>query len=123
VLHAHAGRRRHRRLLAACHAVRQAAATVAAILLLGRYVFGPLLRSAVRTGSRELIMAITLLIVIGISAVTSAVGLSGALGAFMACCSATANTAITSRSIWSPSRACCSAFSLSRSAAASICAW
>jgi CPA2 family monovalent cation:H+ antiporter-2 len=62
----------------------QAAATVAAILLLGRYVFGPLLRSAVRTGSRDLIMAITLLIVIGISAATSVAGLSGALGAFMA---------------------------------------
>jgi CPA2 family monovalent cation:H+ antiporter-2 len=62
----------------------QAAATVAAILLLGRYIFGPLLRSAVRTGSRDLIMAITLLIVIGISAATASVGLSGALGAFMA---------------------------------------
>ena len=42
------------------------------------------MRSAARTGSRELIMAITLVIVVGISAATGASGLSVALGAFLA---------------------------------------
>ena len=42
------------------------------------------MRSAGRTGSRELIMAITLVIVVGISVVTGASGLSLALGAFIA---------------------------------------
>lgn len=62
----------------------QALAVVGAIMLAGRYLFTPLLRSAARTGSRDLIMAITLLIVIGISAVTGSAGLSYALGAFLA---------------------------------------
>jgi CPA2 family monovalent cation:H+ antiporter-2 len=42
------------------------------------------MRSAARTGSRELIMAISLTIVVGISAATGASGLSIALGAFLA---------------------------------------
>jgi CPA2 family monovalent cation:H+ antiporter-2 len=42
------------------------------------------MRSAASTGSRELIMAITLTIVVGISAATGASGLSVALGAFLA---------------------------------------
>jgi CPA2 family monovalent cation:H+ antiporter-2 len=57
---------------------------VAAIMLAGRYVVRPLLSIAGATGSRDLIMAITLLIVIGISAATGAAGLSAALGAFLA---------------------------------------
>ncbi len=62
----------------------QAIAAVAIIMVAGRYVVRPLLDSAARTGSRDLIMAITLLIVIGISAATGAAGLSIALGAFVA---------------------------------------
>ncbi len=62
----------------------QALAAVAVIMVAGRYVMRPLLHSAARTGSRELIMAITLLIVVGISATTHAFGLSVALGAFLA---------------------------------------
>jgi CPA2 family monovalent cation:H+ antiporter-2 len=62
----------------------QAFAAVAIIMLVGRYVVTPLMRSAARTGSRELIMAITLTIVVGISAATGASGLSVALGAFLA---------------------------------------
>ena len=54
------------------------------IMVVGKYVVTPLLRSAARTGSRELIMAITLVIVVGISATTGASGLSIALGAFLA---------------------------------------
>ncbi|MGE3988493.1 cation:proton antiporter [Pseudorhodoplanes sp.] len=62
----------------------QAFAAVALIMVIGRYVVTPLIRSAARTGSRELIMAITLTIVVGISAATGASGLSVALGAFLA---------------------------------------
>ena len=53
-------------------------------MVVGRYVVTPLMRSAARTGSRELIMAITLTIVVGIAAATGASGLSVALGAFLA---------------------------------------
>jgi len=62
----------------------QAFAAVAVIMVVGRYIVTPLIRSAARTGSRELIMAITLTIVVGISSATGASGLSVALGAFLA---------------------------------------
>jgi len=62
----------------------QAIAAIAVIMVLGRYLVRPLLRSAAHTGSRDLIMAITLLIVVGIAAATGAAGLSAALGAFLA---------------------------------------
>jgi CPA2 family monovalent cation:H+ antiporter-2 len=62
----------------------QAIAGVAVIMVAGRFLVRPLLRSAAHTGSRDLIMAITLLIVVGISAATEAAGLSVALGAFLA---------------------------------------
>ena len=62
----------------------QALAVVVLIMAVGKYVVSPLLRSAARTGSRELIMAITLVIVVGLSASTGASGMSVALGAFIA---------------------------------------
>jgi CPA2 family monovalent cation:H+ antiporter-2 len=62
----------------------QAFAAVALIMVVGKYIVTPLMRSAARTGSRELIMAISLTIVVGISAATGASGLSIALGAFLA---------------------------------------
>jgi CPA2 family monovalent cation:H+ antiporter-2 len=62
----------------------QAIAAVGFIMLVGRYVVTPLMRSAARTGSRELLMAISLVIVVGIAAATGASGLSTALGAFLA---------------------------------------
>jgi CPA2 family monovalent cation:H+ antiporter-2 len=62
----------------------QAFAAVFVILVVGRYIVTPLIRSAARTGSRELIMAISLVIVVGTSAATGASGLSVALGAFLA---------------------------------------
>ncbi|HET9904742.1 MAG TPA: cation:proton antiporter [Xanthobacteraceae bacterium] len=65
-------------------ALAQAAAAVALIVVAGRYVLRPLLRFAGRTGSRDLIMAITILIVLTIAAATAAAGLSVALGAFLA---------------------------------------
>ncbi len=62
----------------------QAFAAVILIMVVGRYIVSPLMRSAARTGSRELIMAISLTIVVGISSATGASGLSVALGAFLA---------------------------------------
>jgi CPA2 family monovalent cation:H+ antiporter-2 len=62
----------------------QAVAVMAVIVVAGRYVVRPLLGSAARTGSRDLIMAIALLIVVAISMATDAAGLSIALGAFIA---------------------------------------
>jgi CPA2 family monovalent cation:H+ antiporter-2 len=62
----------------------QAIGVIVAIMLLGRYLVGPLMRSAVRTGSRDLIVAITLLIVVSFSIATGMAGSSVALGAFLA---------------------------------------
>lgn len=60
-----------------------ALASVIAILLVGRFVLRPLLHSAVRTGSRDLIMAIALLVLVAAALATGAAGLSAALGAFL----------------------------------------
>ena len=62
----------------------EALAVVIVILFVGRFIVVPLLRSAVRTGSRDLIMAITLLILVAFSLATGLAGLSVALGAFLA---------------------------------------
>jgi K+:H+ antiporter len=62
----------------------QAAAAVAAIVIAGRYLVRPLFRLVAYTGSRELIMAITLLLLIGLASATGYAGLSSALGAFLA---------------------------------------
>jgi CPA2 family monovalent cation:H+ antiporter-2 len=62
----------------------QAAVAVAAIVFAGRYLVRPLFRLAALTGSRELIMAITLLLLIGLASATGLAGLSSALGAFLA---------------------------------------
>jgi CPA2 family monovalent cation:H+ antiporter-2 len=61
-----------------------ALAAVIAILLVGRYLVRPLMHSAVRTGSRDIIMAITLLLLVVCAVVTGLAGLSVALGAFLA---------------------------------------
>jgi CPA2 family monovalent cation:H+ antiporter-2 len=65
-------------------AVLQAAVAIAAILIAGRFLLRPLFNVAGRTGSRELIMAMTLLLVVGVATVTGYAGLSTALGAFLA---------------------------------------
>lgn len=57
---------------------------VAAIMVAGRFVASPLLHSAMRTGSRDLIIAIALLILVVFALITVASGLSIALGAFLA---------------------------------------
>ena len=61
-----------------------AAIVIAVILVAGRFLLRPLFSVAARTGSRELIMAMTLLMVIGVAAATGYAGLSTALGAFLA---------------------------------------
>ena len=62
----------------------QGVLAIAAIVVAGRFVLRPLLQFVARTGSRDLIMAITLLIVLTVGAMTAMVGLSAALGAFLA---------------------------------------
>lgn len=64
-------------------ALAKAAGAVALILVAGRFVLAPLVAAAASTRSRELIMAITLVVVVGSSALTHAAGLSAALGAFL----------------------------------------
>jgi CPA2 family monovalent cation:H+ antiporter-2 len=65
-------------------AVGLAVAALVTIAVAGRYLVGPLLRLAATTGSRELVVAIALFLAVGTAALTSAVGLSPALGAFLA---------------------------------------
>jgi K+:H+ antiporter len=65
-------------------AVGLAAAALAVIAVAGRFLIGPLLKLAALTGSRELVIAIALFLAIGTAQLTSAVGLSSALGAFLA---------------------------------------
>lgn len=57
---------------------------VAVLILLGRYVFVPFLRYVSRSGMSELLTASSLFLVIGVSELMSAIGLSPALGAFLA---------------------------------------
>lgn len=59
-------------------------AAIASIVVLGRFVIGPLLRIVAKTRLRELFTASALFIVVGISFVMELVGLSHALGAFLA---------------------------------------
>ena len=65
-------------------ALLQAVAAVVVIAGVGRYLLRPVFRLAGRTGSRELILAMSLFMVIGCAAATGRAGLSTALGAFLA---------------------------------------
>lgn len=58
--------------------------SVAAVILAGRYLLGPLFRIIAKTGLREMFTAAALLLVVGIAVFMTAVGLSPALGAFLA---------------------------------------
>lgn len=57
---------------------------VAAVVVFGRFVIGPFLRTVVQTGIHELFTIASLFIVIGTAVLMDAVGLSMALGAFLA---------------------------------------
>lgn len=57
---------------------------VAILILLGRYVFVPFLRYVSKSGMTELLTASSLFLVIGVSELMAAIGLSPALGALLA---------------------------------------
>jgi len=57
---------------------------VAGIILAGRFLTRPVFRYIAKTRSHEILIATALLLVVGISLATSAVGLSPALGTFLA---------------------------------------
>ena len=61
-----------------------AAAAIAAVLFIGRYLTRPLLRVVARIRLRELFTAFALLLVIGVAELVALAGLSMALGAFLA---------------------------------------
>jgi CPA2 family monovalent cation:H+ antiporter-2 len=65
-------------------AILTAAVAVALIIGVGRYIVRPLLTSSGRTGSRELVMAVAVLLTVAVAVATGAAGLSTALGAFLA---------------------------------------
>lgn len=65
----------------------QALLTIAAVVLVlvaGRYLMRPLFRIVADTGTREIFVAFALLIVVGITLLMGLVGLSAALGTFLA---------------------------------------
>jgi monovalent cation:proton antiporter-2 (CPA2) family protein len=65
----------------------QAVLTIGAVLLIlvgGRYISRPLFRIVADTGSREIFVAFALLMVVGITLLMGLVGLSAALGTFLA---------------------------------------
>lgn len=59
-------------------------AAVAAVVVAGRFLIRPLFRFIASTDLREIFTAATLLIVVGVTALMQSVGLSPALGAFLA---------------------------------------
>lgn len=65
-------------------AIAKAVVVVAAVIVGGRYVLQPLFRIVAATGIQELFTAAALLVVIGTALLVHAVGLSMALGAFLA---------------------------------------
>lgn len=65
-------------------AILAAAALVAALVAGGRLVLRPLLRTVAATGMREVFVACALLLIVGSAWLTSRVGLSLALGSFIA---------------------------------------
>jgi monovalent cation:proton antiporter-2 (CPA2) family protein len=59
-------------------------AAVAAIVIAGRYLMRPLFRFVAQSGIREIFVAFAILIVVGITLLMQLVGLSAALGTFLA---------------------------------------
>lgn len=65
-------------------ALAAALATIAGILIVGRFLLRPLLRWAAGVGTREVFVAATLLVVLATASLAAVAGLSMALGAFLA---------------------------------------
>jgi glutathione-regulated potassium-efflux system ancillary protein KefC len=59
-------------------------AAVVLVIVIGRFLTRPVLRIVARTGQREVFSAFTLLLVLGIAMLMASVGISMALGAFLA---------------------------------------
>ncbi len=57
---------------------------ISAVILAGRYLLTPMFQIIARTGAREVMIAAALLVVLGSAAAMQAVGLSMAMGAFLA---------------------------------------
>ena len=64
--------------------VAKAAGVIVAMVIAGRFLLRPMLRWIANTGLREIFIAFSLLLVVGIAELMQAVGLSMALGAFLA---------------------------------------
>jgi len=62
----------------------QGAGMLLAVLLIGRYALGPIMHAIARLGNSDAFVALTLLLVLGISWMMELVGLSLAMGAFIA---------------------------------------
>ncbi len=58
--------------------------TVVAVIVVGRFLFNPILKVAAKYGSREILTAAGLLIVLGVSWLMQTVGFSMSMGAFLA---------------------------------------
>jgi monovalent cation:proton antiporter-2 (CPA2) family protein len=92
-------------------------AVLALLVFGGGYVLRPALRIVAETKVNEAFTAAALLVVLGTALLVGAVGMSMALGAFIAgCCSPTASIATSSKPISSRSKACCWDCSSCRSA-------
>lgn len=65
-------------------AAAKVAGAIVLVVVVGRFLTRPILRLVARTGLREVFTAATLLLVLGIAMLMQAVGLSMALGAFLA---------------------------------------
>jgi glutathione-regulated potassium-efflux system ancillary protein KefC len=65
-------------------AVLKVLAAVVLVVVIGRFLTRPVLRVVARTGQREVFSAFTLLLVLGIAVLMASVGISMALGAFLA---------------------------------------
>ena len=94
---------------------------IALVVFGGHYLSRPLFRFVAHSGLREVFTAAALMLVIGIAALMNMVGLSPALGTSSpGWCWPTASSAMSWKSISSPSRACCSDSSSSPWVPASI---
>lgn len=65
-------------------AIVKALAVIASIVVAGRTILRPIMRIVAQTGMREIFVAFSLLLVIGVSLIVQAAGLSMALGTFLA---------------------------------------
>ncbi len=78
------GADQHGSLPATMTAVAMAAAAIAAVVLAGRYLLNPVFSALAKTGAREVMTAAALLVVLGTALLMHTVGMSMALGAFLA---------------------------------------